>query len=117
MSLEGGRHPSTLLTVSGRLGRVDLLLSVQGALLGAVGDSLYGGCAELHDDLIVLTWYVRPGMPEDEREDLEIAGTNVIADFPEPFHIDERFVDVVDPSKPLPTAGEWVFLRRGVLVR
>jgi hypothetical protein len=62
--------------------------------------------------LIVVTWYVRPGIPEDEREDLLVAGTEIIADYPAPYRIDERFVEIADPPSPLPTAGEWVFLRR-----
>ena len=98
------------------LDRNYLLASVQRALLGAVGDSLCGLCAHLQNGSVVLTWYVRPGMPEEERDDLGIAGTEVIADFPAPFTIDERFVEVVDPSSALRTVGEWVFLRRGFTV-
>jgi len=93
--------------------RATLLLGTQRALVGAVGSSLYGACADLQGDLVVLTWYVAPNMPEDEREDLQIAGTEVIADFGSDARIEERFVEVSDPAQPLPSVGEWVFLRRG----
>ncbi len=84
---------STLPAVSNPAGQADLRLSVQRALLGAVGDSLDGACADLRDELIILTWYVEPDMPEDEREALEVAGSEVIADFPSSFGIDERFIE------------------------
>ena len=90
-----------------------LRLSVQRALLGAVSPNLYGACADLRDDLVVLTWYVAAFMPADEREDLQAAATEVIADYPEGYDIDERFVEVADPSMPLRTTGAWTFLRRG----
>ena len=93
--------------------RATLLLGTQRALVGAVGGSLYGACADLQGDLVVLTWYVAPNMPEDEREDLQIAGTEVIADFGSGARLDERFVEVADRAQPLPAVGEWVFLRRG----
>lgn len=93
--------------------RTTLLLGTQRALVGAVGGSLYGACADLQGDLVVLTWYVAPNIARDEREDLQIAGTDVIADFDSGARLDERFVEVADPAQPLPTVGEWVFLRRG----
>jgi hypothetical protein len=87
--------------------------SVQRALLGAVSPNLYGACADLRDDVVVLTWYVAAVMPVDEREALQVAAAEVIADYPKGYDIDERFVEVSDASKPLPTVGAWTFLRRG----
>jgi hypothetical protein len=59
--------------------RIDLLLSTQRALLGRVGESLWGVCADLDDKVIVLTFYVRPEISDHEREDLGVAGIEVVA--------------------------------------
>jgi hypothetical protein len=88
-------------------------LSVQADLLGALTPSLYGACVAIEDQLIVLTWYVAPEMTKTEREDLQVAGTEVIAQFPDGFRIEERFVEVPDRSSALPTTGSWVVLQRG----
>ena len=90
-----------------------LRLSVQRALVGSVSPALYGGCAALEGAQISLTWYVSPELTEDERDDLSAAGTMVIADFPDDYRIDERFVQVTERNTPLKTVGEWVFLQRG----
>jgi len=90
-----------------------LRLSMQRALLGAVSPNLYGACADLRDKTVVLTWYVAAVMPEEERQDLQVAATEVIADYPDGYLIDERFVEIADPSTPLTTTGAWTFLRRG----
>lgn len=88
---------------------------MQGALLGAVTNNLYGACGEVDGKTVIVTWYVAAKMPDDERQTLQVAGTEVIADFPGDFDIDERFVEVRDPAIPLQTAGEWVLLQRGFL--
>lgn len=90
-----------------------LRLSVQRALVGSVSPAPYGACASLDGNQITLTWYVAPGLAEDERDDLSAAGSMVIADFPDDYRIDERFVDVNDRDTPLKTVGHWVFLQRG----
>ena len=109
----GALVEATVLQVAINSENAGLRLSVQRALLGAVSPNLYGACADLRDDAVVLTWYVAAGMPPDEREDLQVAATEVIADYPEGYHVDERFVEVADPSTPLTTMGAWTFLRRG----
>ena len=93
--------------------RTAALLSIHRALLGAVGPALYGGCVAFEGDVVILTWYVDPAMTEEEREDLRIAGAEVIADSPDQTRIEERFVEVSETSVPLPTAGDWIYLRRG----
>ena len=93
--------------------RVLLLLSVQSALVGAVSESLYGACAALRGKTVVLTFYIAENATEDEVEDLQVVGTEVIADFTDSFLIEDRFVRVADSAEPLQTVGEWVYLQRG----
>jgi hypothetical protein len=92
---------------------IGLRLSAQRALLGAVGDGLYGACVDVRNGTVVVTWYIARGISGDERESLEVAGTEIIADFPSDVGLDEQFIEVRDTSAPLPTVGTWVFLRRG----
>ena len=91
--------------------RVRLLLSVQRALVGHIGPSLIAACARAADDMVTLTWYLATSVSADEREDLSVAATEVIADFEGNWHVDERYVVVDDQSRPLPCLGEWVFAR------
>ena len=68
---------------------------------------------DVRGSLIALRWYVAPALTGDEREDLEIVGTEVLADFPDSYSLEEDFVVVHDTSMPLQTAGIWVLLQRG----
>jgi hypothetical protein len=86
-------------------------LSVQRALIGNVSPALYGACAALEGNQIILTWYVSPDLTDDERDDLYGAGAQVIGDFPDDYRIDEHFVQVSDRTKPLKTVGYWVLLQ------
>jgi hypothetical protein len=90
-----------------------LRLSVQRALVGRVSPALEGACVSLDGNQITLTWYVAPGLTEDERDDLSAAGSEVIADFPDDYRIDECFIDVNNRDTLLKTVGHWVFLQRG----
>ena len=81
--------------------------------MGNLTPKLYGACADLRDKTVILTWYVAPGLSEDEHEDLLVAGTEVIADYPDGYSIEENFVEVTDLARPLPTRGVFVLLQRG----
>lgn len=61
--------------------------------------------------MVTLTWYLATSVSADEREDLSVAATEVIADFEGNWRVDERYVVVDDLSRPLPCCGEWVFAR------
>jgi hypothetical protein len=91
----------------------DLRLSVQRALVGQVSPSLFGACIDLRDEQVVLTFYVAPNLSDDERDDLYAPGAMVIADCPDHYGIEQRFVEVTDGATPLTTVGTWVFLQRG----
>ena len=81
--------------------------------MGQVSPNLYGACADLREKQLILTFYVAPSLSDDERDDLYTAGAMVIADFPDEYRIEERFVDVADRREPLRTVGTWVLLQRG----
>jgi hypothetical protein len=88
------------------------MLGAQRALVGAIGPHLLGACVGVTGETVSLTWYVTPEITEDERDDLQAAGGEVIGDFSAAFDLVEQFVEVSDVEQPLPTVGEWVFLRR-----
>ncbi|XAY06007.1 hypothetical protein DSM112329_02868 [Paraconexibacter sp. AEG42_29] len=91
-----------------------MLLSVQRALVGATSPALYGVCADLSDEArITLTFYVAPDTTPDERDDLSVVGTEVIADFADDFTLEEHILVVADISQRLGTVGFWVYLQRG----
>lgn len=98
--------------------RARLLLAVQRALLGTTSPSLYGVCAGLNSTgldstTIVLTFYIGPEATDDELDDLRAVGAEVVADFTENFRVEDNVNVVLNADQPLPTAGEWVYLRRG----
>ena len=93
-----------------------VVLSVRSALRGVLTPNLYGACALLDRPDVVLTWYVSPELTEDELEDLQVAGTEVLCDLKETFGIQEHLVEVRDRSVPLPTVGEWAMVKPGFRV-
>jgi hypothetical protein len=81
--------------------RAALLLSLQRALLDAVHPQLRQASIEA-DDLayLVRVRFEYDGIPTDSvREACEIAGTEVIADFSEPWKINEQHVSVPYPER------------------
>jgi hypothetical protein len=74
---------------------------------------LYGTCVDLRDNLVVLTFYVGPGLTDDERDDLQAVGAMVVGDLTCDCLVEERFIRVADRREPLTTAGTWVLLQRG----
>ena len=108
------RQRSTYIRIV-RLASSDLRLSAQRALVGQVSPKLYGACVDLREKLVVLTFYVAPDLSTDERDDLTVAGTAVIADFPDDHLVREDLIAVEDPREPLRTEGTWVLLQRGFL--
>jgi hypothetical protein len=88
------------------------MLSAQRALLGNVGPSLLGACIEARGETVRVTWYVTADITVEEAEDLWSAGGQIAGDLPNHMRYEERTVEVTDRSRPLPTAGLWVFLQR-----
>jgi hypothetical protein len=91
--------------------RADVLLSIQRALLGAVGPSLLAASVEWTERTIDVTWYVAASLSADERQDLLTAGGMVAGDFSDEIELSEHFVEVAASGQPA-VRGAWVFLRR-----
>lgn len=97
------------------LASTHLRLSAQRALIGQVSPKVHGVCVLEHEKQIVLTFYVAPGLSDDERDDLTTAGAMVIADYSDEYRIHEQFRFVLPRGDPLPTEGTWVLLQSDFL--
>jgi len=96
------------------MGRHDpaLRLSAQRALLGAVGPNVLGVCVALEGGQLSFSGFMTESATEDEREALDIAATEILADFPEVTAEDLEIEPVADTRLPH-RDGDWVFLRLG----
>jgi hypothetical protein len=90
--------------------RTALLLSAQGALLGNVGPAVLIICVDTDGNSITFNAVVDPGASEDELEDLRVATTEMVANFPD-NPLDERIIEGTFPLRY--PGGECVYLRRG----
>jgi hypothetical protein len=96
----------------------ELMLSVQGALLGAVTDNLFAVTAgwTVRGGIVIRGYYY--GEPTDEDRDvLQVAGTEIAADFwhelgniEETGGIEEQFVDASDLTV-LEDVGFWALIK------
>lgn len=89
---------------------VDLLLSAQRALLGAVPCNLRAVSVELRGSVLLFRAVFGREPTEEERELLSVACTEIIADFPQVMQAKEEFLVVSPPAKPEHLA-ELVFSR------
>lgn len=78
--------------------RVRLLLSVQRALLGAVPPSLRLVTCDLVSSEIRLCFVLDGPIRPEEEDRIRDAATEVIADFPAPYTIDDRVIRVDFPN-------------------
>lgn len=80
-------HPSVLLC-----------LSVQKALLGAVPATLRLVSGRAVGTHIVLTFVFDGALDEDDVESIRMATTEIIADFPSPWTLEETFIRLDYPA-------------------
>jgi hypothetical protein len=93
-----------------------LRLSAQRALLGAIGPEVLGVCVGLENGRLAFSGFVSERATEDEREALDFAATEIIADFSEATALDVEIAALDGTTLP-ERAGEWVFIRMGAAVR
>jgi hypothetical protein len=91
--------------------RASLLLSVQRALLGEVSPALRGVTVGWHDHVIQLRSYFDGPISDEDRESLSCVATEVIADFPEPWTIEEEVIRR-DASEEMECLAAWAYQRR-----
>jgi hypothetical protein len=87
---------------------IHLRLSAQRALLGNIGPSVRAVSVAYRGNSIVVRAFVDPGVTDGERDDLDDAATQVVADFPAGWTLE---VKIEDGATDVPTSPELVFLR------
>lgn len=93
--------------------RIRLLLSVQRALLGAVPSRLRGVTCGWEGTEVKLRYVFDGEIDPDDQESTSCASTEVIADFPDPWTLNEDFVRLDYPSDLRPCAHElWAYIRK-----
>ena len=89
-----------------------LRLSAQRALLGAIGPGVLGISVALEGGRLAFDGFVAADATEEEREALDLAASEMLADFPEVKRLDLDISEAPDATLP-DRGGEWVFLRLG----
>jgi hypothetical protein len=90
-----------------------LLLSVQRALLGVIPPSLRAVTAEASGTEVRLRFVFDGPIDEDDLDSAHIAGTEVVADFPSPWTIDDQLVRLDYPADVREAALQhWAYLRK-----
>jgi hypothetical protein len=89
-----------------------LRLSAQRALLGAVGPNVLAVRVALDDGRLAFSGFVTADADDDEREALDLAASEMLADLPDVAGLDLEIEQVGGPSVPSRN-GDWVFLRLG----
>jgi hypothetical protein len=90
--------------------QLHLSLSAQRALLGSVGPAVRAVTVGYMANMIVFAAYVDQEISDAEREDLDDAATEVIADYPEGWGLE---VTIREELPALPGYPQLVYLRRG----
>ena len=93
-------------------GSAAVRLSAQRALLGAIAPGVVGVCVQLIGDRLLFRAFVDAPLGVDEHEALEVAATEMAADFPAVADLEVEISE--RSSEPLRCPGDWVFLRYGV---
>ncbi|QPC91860.1 hypothetical protein [Mesorhizobium sp. INR15] len=96
--------------------RAKLLLSVQRALLGAVSPNLRAVTCGWHEVEIKLRFVFDGEIAEENFEDAGVVASEVAADFPAPWTVDEDIVRLDCPQDLRLTALTlWAYLRKEVV--
>ena len=85
--------------------------ATQRALLGAVGPAVLAVAVAQHGGTIDLTAFTTPRPSAEQREALEVAGTEIVADLPDVDTMNVRIIE--DAYPPFRAPGSWVFVQLG----
>ena len=83
----------------GTFNSISLRLSGQRALLGQVPQNLRAVSAEVRDDTLIFQAVFDKEYSEGDRELLSMVATDMIADCPSHFQLEERYITLPDPEK------------------
>lgn len=93
--------------------QADVLLSTQRALLGAVPASLRAVTCGWTDEKITLRFIFDGPVNESDEGDMQVVGTEVVADFSAPMCIAEEIIRVDYPGELAPyLLRAWVYMRK-----
>ncbi len=93
--------------------RATLLLSIQRALLGAVSANLRAVSGEWTDTRIKLRFLYDGEVGAGDVDSAQVVGSEVIADFPSPWTIEEEILRLDFPADPRPhSLALWAYLRK-----
>jgi hypothetical protein len=90
---------------------IQLRCSVLRAMLGNVGPRCAALTCGFNGNVIVLRGYFDDPLLQGDLDDLRLVGTEVIADFGEPYTIEEEIAATSDRFEML---DFWAFIRKGV---
>jgi hypothetical protein len=90
--------------------QIDIRLSAQRALWGHVPHSLVAFSVDVESQVIRARSIFDETVTESDKELLSVAGTEIIADFPAPFTIEEEFL-VVPQGQDMQHLSTLIFLR------
>lgn len=92
--------------------RVELLLSMQKALLGEITPNIRGITCGCNESEIIIKCYFNNEISEEEKEAMECVATEVIACFPnQKINLECKRIDFPEPLMPY-KLSEWVYLRK-----
>ncbi len=98
----------------GSIARSALLLSVQRALLGAIGQDVLGIYVVLEGGKHVrMRVFARGVLPDEQREALEVAATMIWADFGPSASVEVEFIENVQQLPESGNGGTWVYAHFG----
>lgn len=96
------------------INRRDLLASAQRGLLGNVAPSVVGVAVDNPEPgVLTMTGFVDPITTEEERESLNVALTEMVADLPKLRTSNLEVIEVPDGRIPRKPERLWVFVRYG----
>lgn len=87
-----------------------LRLSIQRALLGEVTNQLFAVTAGVNSQTIQIVAYFSGKFTDDDIENIQCVGTEVIADFPDGFFIDEVCLSLNENE--LQMLDFWAFMKK-----
>lgn len=89
-----------------------LKLSIQAALLGAVTENMRNIAVDICKNKILLYFFIDGEIKDDDKENISIVETEVIADFDSDFDIETIIKRVDCPEKIILDKGHSVFQRK-----
>ena len=93
---------------------VQVLLSTQRALVGALGHQVLGVSVHHTETTVLLDIFIDGVLAEDEYDELDVISTEILADFPEATAVNLNIKQ--NCNSPLSSRGQWVYLLRDVKV-